>query len=190
MNRKFLEELLSVVEEDTTRKNIIDKIMDENGKTLEKQKIDIATLKNELKTKDGVIDNLNKKVEELNEIDVEKIKKEQFDLGKAEGSKEVETFKKNTALNKALENSKAKDISIIKKMLNDENISYKLENDNYVVEGLDKQIEEIKKSHDYLFNNDNADVKSGMKLGGTHSNRVPDAEPTDLRGALYEKYGK
>ena len=188
MNRKFLEELLNVIEDDTKRKEIVDTLMKKNGEQIESHKTEVATLKNDLKVKDGVIDNLNDKVKELGEIDVEAIKQEQFDLGKAEGSKEVETFKKTIALDKALSGSKAKDVKLLKKLIDDEKIKYEEKDGNYVVEGLDEQLKSIKSTHDYLFENDD-NKNNGFNLGGDHQPKAPENKVQDLASALKEKYG-
>ena len=62
MNRKFLEELLNVVEDDTKRKEIVDTLMAKNGELIESHKTEVATLKNDLKVKEGVVNNLNEKI--------------------------------------------------------------------------------------------------------------------------------
>ena len=187
MNRKFLEELLNVIEDDTKRKEIVDTLMAKNGELIESHKTEVATLKNDLKVKDGVVDNLNNKIKELEEVDVEAIKQEQFNLGKAEGSKEVETFKKSIALDKALASSKAKDIKLLEKLLDSEKLTYEEKDGNYVVGGLDEQLKSIKSTHDYLFEQENN--QNGFNLGGDHQNKAPENEAQDLAGALREKYG-
>lgn len=188
MNRKYLDELLNVIEDEAKRKEIVDALMDKNGDLLENHKTEMATLKNDLKVKDGVISNLNNKIKELGEVDVEAIKKEQFDLGKAEGSKEVETFKKSIALDKALANSKAKDIKLLEKLLDNEKITYEEKDGNYIVGGLDEQLKSIKNTHDYLFEQEN-NQQNGFNLGGEHQNKAPVNEAQDLASALREKYG-
>ena len=65
MNRKFLEELLNVIEDETKRKEIVDTLMTKNGELIESHKTEVATLKNDLKVKDGVVNNLNEKIKEL-----------------------------------------------------------------------------------------------------------------------------
>lgn len=188
MNRKFLEELLNVVEDDTKRKEIVDTLMAKNGELIESHKTEVATLKNDLKVKDGVVNNLNEKIKELEEVDVEAIKQEQFNLGKAEGSKEVETFKKSIALDKALASSKAKDIKLLEKLLDSEKLTYEEKDGNYVVGGLDEQLKSIKNTHDYLFETENKQ-QNGFNLGGDHQNKAPENESQDLASALREKYG-
>lgn len=188
MNRKFLENELSSIEDENVRKQIIDNIMSKNGEDIEKHKVEVATLKNEIKTKEGVIDNLNEKIKENDNIDIEQIKKEQFDLGKAEGNKEVETFKKNDALKKALGDFKAKDIDLLSKLLNSEKITYEEKDGKYEVGGLQDQINEIKKTHEYLFEPEK-DPSQRINAGAGHDDPSGD-KPTTLVGALREAYNK
>ena len=65
MNRSFLEELLKVIEDEASRKDMIDKIMNENGKSINasKTKIDELTEQLGLKTKES--DEANKLIGEL-----------------------------------------------------------------------------------------------------------------------------
>lgn len=145
MKRKFLEDLGLEAE-------VIQKIMDENGKDVTSLKAKLDDLTEQIAVKETTITEKNNKIAELEKVDVEAIKKEQFDLGKAEGSKEVEVFKKQNALEKALAKHKAKDTSILSKMLDMEKVKF---NDKYeIVEGLEEQINPLKESHNYLFSSD------------------------------------
>ena len=145
MKRKFLEDL-------GLEPEVIQKIMDENGKYDTKLKAKLDDLTEQIAVKETTIAEKNNKIAELEKVDVEAIKKEQFDLGKAEGSKEIEVFKKQNALDKALSQYKAKDTSILSKMLDMEKVKY---DDNFeIVEGLEEQVNTLKESHDYLFEND------------------------------------
>ena len=190
MNRKFLEELLNVIEDEAKKKEIVDTLMAKNGELIENHKTEVATLKNDLKVKDGVVNNLNEKIKELEEVDVEAIKQEQFNLGKAEGSKEVETFKKSIALKEALKSTKAKDIDLLSKMIDSEKISYEEKDGKFEITGLDDQITEIKKSHDYLFEVENAQEPTQRVNVGDGHTTTPTNQPSTLAGALHDKYGK
>ena len=176
MNRKFIEDLLTSIEDEGTKKDIVDKIINKYGEAVEKSKTEIATLKNDLKVKDGVIEDLNNKVKEANNIDVEAIKKEQFELGKEEGSKEVETFKKSVALKEAIDENK---------------IEYEEAEGNYKVKGLDDQVNGLKKSHDYLFEAEpqKEDTKQRIEVGEERYSE-PKTVKSDLLSALHEKYDK
>lgn len=191
MNRKFLDTELSCIEDESVKKQIIDNIMAKNGEDIEKHKVEVATLKNEIKTKEGVIDNLNEKIKENENIDIEQIKKEQFDLGKAEGSQEVETFKKSIALKEALKETKVKDADLLLKLLSNDKISYEEKDGKYEVSGLDEQISEIKKTHEYLFETEKSEEKPPQRInvGDAHTT-TPTNQPTTLVGALKEAYNK
>lgn len=146
MKRKFLEDL--GLETDT-----IEKIMAEAGKDVTSLKARVDDLTEQINVKDTTISEKNNKIAELEKVDVEAIKTAEYERGKTEGSKEIEVFKRQNALDKALLNYKAKDTSILSKMLDMEKVKY---NDKFeIVEGLEEQINSIKESHDYLFDNDN-----------------------------------
>lgn len=145
MKRKFLEDL--GIETDA-----IEKIMIDSGKDTTALKAKIDELTEQLNVKDTIISEKNNKIAELEKVDVEAIKKSEYERGKTEGSKEIEDFKKQNALDNALLNYKAKDASILSKMLDMEKVKY---NDKFeIVEGLEEQINSIKESHDYLFDSD------------------------------------
>ena len=146
MKRKFLEDL-------GLEADVVEKIMKQYGDDMKEKDTKIGTLENDISIKDGIIEARNNKIAELEKVDVEAIKKEQFDLGKAEGSKEIEVFKKQNALDKALSQYKAKDTGILSKMLDMDKVKF---NDKFeIVEGLEEQVNTLKESHDYLFDSDN-----------------------------------
>lgn len=144
MKRKFLEDL-------GLEEEVINKIMTENGKDVTSLKAKVDDLTEQINVKDITISEKNNKIAELEKVDVEAIKNAEYERGKTEGSKEIEVFKKQNALDKALSKYKAKDTSILSKMLDMEKVKY---NDKFeIVEGLEEQINSIKESHDYLFEN-------------------------------------
>lgn len=144
MKRKFLEDL-------GLEEEVINKIMTENGKDVTSLKAKVDDLTEQINVKDTTISEKNNKIAELEKVDVEAIKNAEYERGKTEGSKEIEVFKKQNALDKALSKYKAKDTSILSKMLDMEKVKY---NDKFeIVEGLEEQINSIKESHDYLFEN-------------------------------------
>lgn len=145
MKRKFLEDL-------GLEADVVEKIMIESGKDTTTLKAKVDELTEQINVKETTITEKNNKIAELEKVDVEAIKKEQFDLGKTEGSKEVEVFKKQNALDKALSQYKAKDTGILSKMLDMEKVKF---NDKFeIVEGLEEQVKTLKESHDYLFDSD------------------------------------
>lgn len=145
MKRKFLEDL-------GLEADVVEKIMIESGKDTTALKAKVDELTEQVNVKETTITEKNNKIAELEKVDVEAIKKEQFDLGKAEGSKEVEVFKKQNALDKALQGYKAKDSNILTKMLDMDKVKF---NDKFeIAEGLEEQVNTLKESHDYLFDSD------------------------------------
>ncbi len=136
--RKFLRGL--ELPEDT-----IDSIMARYGELVTKDKEDISSLRTQIAEQ-------NEKIKKAEGINIEEIKEQAKKEGLAEGLKEVEDLKKQNALNKALLKYKAKDSSILSKMLDMEKVKYN--NDFEIVEGLEEQISSLKESHDYLFEND------------------------------------
>lgn len=179
MKRSFLEGLFKDLEvEDSVKKTIIDNIMDENGNDVNAEKAKTETAENEVKVKEGVIESLNTKIKELGDIDIEQIKKEQFDLGKAEGSKEVEDFKKTNALKSSIKG--AKDFDLVYSKLDKDKIKYeKNDKGEYTVSGIDEQIKDVKEKYSFLFDEeDDGSGNTEINLGGNHK-KTP--ENDDLR---------
>ena len=161
----------------------INTIMAEYGKNFTELKEERDKLKDENKS-------LKSEVEESKKVDIEAIKKEQFDLGKEEGTKELETFKKSIALKDALKSTKAKDINLLSKLIDNEKINYEEKDGKFEITGLDDQITEIKKSHDYLFEVEKAQEPTQRVNVGDGHTTTPTNQPNTLVSALRDKYGK
>ena len=161
----------------------INTIMAEYGKNFTELKEERDKLKDENKS-------LKSEIEESKKVDIEAIKKEQFDLGKEEGTKELETFKKSIALKDALKSTKAKDINLLSKLIDNEKINYEEKDGRFEITGLDDQITEIKKSHDYLFEVEKAQEPTQRVNVGDGHTTTPTNQPSTLAGALHDKYGK
>ncbi len=171
MKRSFLENLFKDLDaEDSVKKSIIDSIMTENGNDVNTEKTKLESVKNDLKVKEGLIEELNTKIKEAGSVDIEQIKKEQFDLGKAEGSKEVEEFKKTNALKSSIKG--AKDFDLVYSKLDKDKIKYeKNDKGEYTVSGIDEQIKDVKEKYSFLFEeDDNGAQNTDINLGGEHSN--------------------
>lgn len=172
MKRSFLENQFKDLElDENTKKRIIDTILDENMNDIGVEKTKTETVKNDLKVKEGLIEELNAKIKEASSVDIEKIKQDSFNEGKAEGSKEFEDFKKTSALKEALSGFKAKDVDLLRKMLDNEKIQYEEQDGNYTVKGLDDQVKSIKESHSYLFEDEATQTKT-VDLGGSHNGKT------------------
>ena len=161
----------------------INTIMAEYGKNFTELKEERDKLKDENKS-------LKSEVEESKKVDIEAIKKEQFDLGKEEGTKELETFKKSIALKDALKSTKAKDINLLSKLIDNEKINYEEKDGKFEITGLDDQITEIKKSHDYLFEVEKSQEPTQRVNVGDGHTTTPTNQPSTLAGALHDKYVK
>lgn len=161
----------------------INTIMAEYGKNFTELKEERDKLKDENKS-------LKSEIEESKKVDIEAIKKEQFDLGKEEGTKELETFKKSIALKDALKSTKAKDINLLSKLIDNEKINYEEKDGRFEITGLDDQITEIKKSHDYLFEVEKAQEPTQRVNVGDGHTTTPTNQPNTLVSALRDKYGK
>lgn len=172
MKRKFLEDL-------GLEEEVINKIMTENGKDVTSLKAKVDDLTEQINVKDTTISEKNNKIAELEKVDVEAIKTAEYERGKNEGSKEIEVFKKQNALDKALSKYKAKDTGILSKMLDMEKVKY---NDKFeIVEGLEDQINSIKESHDYLFDSDNPLP--------TFTGNIKQPEKTQITKEVFNKMG-
>ena len=183
MKRKFLEDL-------GLEDEIVGKIMAENGKDVTELKAKIDSLNEQIGVKETTIKQKSDKITELEKIDIEAIKKEQFDLGKAEGSKEIEDFKRQNAIDKIYNEEfevdgkkyKVKDKKGLQGYLNNEKIKY--ENDQ--VSGLVEQFSEIVKTSPYLFETDTknpqfADVAQGTSQDKDNENALRQAMGLELK---------
>lgn len=164
MKRNFLEDL--GLEED-----VIVKIMAENGKDIKSLKTENANLKEDISVKEGIIKTKNTKIAELEKVDVEAIKKEQFELGRMEGSKEIEEFKRQNAIDKEYSKEfeidgkkyKVKDRKGLQGYIDNEKIKY----ENNEVSGLVEQFPEIVKTSPYLFETDTKNPQFADTTQGT-----------------------
>lgn len=168
MKRKFLEDL-------GLEEEVINKIMAENGKDITDLKAKVDDLNEQLNVKDTTIKQKNDKISELEKVDIEALKKEQFDLGKAEGSKEIEVFKKQNAMEKVYAQEfevdgkkyKVKDRKALQGYLDNDKIKY--ENDQ--ISGLVEQFSEIVKTSPYLFDTDTKNPQFADTTQGTNPNK-------------------
>lgn len=166
MKRSFLENLFKDLEaEDSVKKNIIDSIMTENGNDVNTEKNKTLAAQNDLKVKEGLIEELNKKIKENDSVDIEEIKRVARQEGFDEGSKEVEEFKKTNALKSSIKG--AKDFDLVYSKLDKGKIEYeKDDKGEYTVKGVNEQLDTLKEQYSYLFEDEAGD--SEINLGGEH----------------------
>ena len=184
MKRSFLENLFKDLEmEDNVKKNIIDNIMTENGNDINAEKTKTLTAENDLKVQKGLVEELNKKIKENDSVDIEEIKRVAKEEGFAEGSKEVEEFKKTNALKSSIKG--AKDFDLVCSKLDKEKIKYeKNDKGEYTVSGIDEQIKDIKEKYSFLFEEDENNSNSGINLGGDHKEKTDDNDLQEFEEAM------
>ena len=187
MNRRKVENLLTSVEDEAVKKSIVDGVMDLYGDSVEAKDTKIATLENDIKVKESLIDDLNTKIKEADKVDIEAIKKEQYDLGKADGSKEVETFKQDEALKEAIGSYKARDVSVVSKLIEREKLRFEPKDDTYEIKGLEEQMKDLKENKSFLFDEEQR-KQEDISFGDEHNSQVKDNESTSILGALKETY--
>lgn len=178
MTRSFLENL--GLEEDA-----VNKIIAENGKDITSLKVKLDDLNEQLNVKEETLKQKNQKISELEKIDIEEIKKQAKEEGRQEGSKEIESFKKQNAIDKIYSQEfevdgkkyRVKDKKGLQGYLDNDKIKY--ENDQ--VSGLVEQFSEIVKTSPYLFETDSKNPQFADSTPGTDLNRD---DENNLRAAM------
>lgn len=177
MKRSFLEELFKDLEmDDDAKKGLIKSILDENGNDINNEKAKTEGVKNDLKVKSALIDDLNAKIKENGEIDIEEIKRVAKEEGRIEGSKEFEEFKKTNALKSSIKG--AKDFDLVYSKLDKDKIKYeKDDKGEYTVSGIDEQIKDVKEKYSFLFEEENDENENTeINLGGEHKGGSQETE--------------
>lgn len=186
MKREFLEELLKSIEDETSRKDMIDKIMNENGKTINtnKSKIDELTEQLGLKTKES--EEANKLIAELKKSNQgnEELQKSisTYEAENAKLKAELEQMKLENAIKVELLNAKAKgddlDYLMFKIKQNNEELSLA---ENGEIKGFD--LEQIKTAYPSNFE---VETKKVVDV-----NNLPKIETSDntITKEQFEKMG-
>lgn len=187
MERSFLEGL----ELNGTKltKDLIDQIMAENGKDIQREKGVATSLQTQLDTANNTIKDLQDAAKKFEGTDPEKLKNDLAELQKKYDA-DIAAAKLDSALDMALMQAKARDLKAARALLNLGEI--KLDGDKLL--GFDGQMETLKKDKSWLFEADEppADPKPAdpptppgptVKTGGNHGDPGK-AEPLSLAGAL------
>lgn len=188
MKRKEIEDLIKGlgVSDEAEIKKAVDEVMKKNGEDITPLKTQIETLKEDIEVQKGVVETKNTKIKELEEIDLEEIKKSEYERGKTEGSKEVEKMKFDSAFEEALKGYKVKDKASIIGHLDMQKITAEKDENGKItkITGLEEQIKPLQESKDYLFNSDKQDpvFSTGIK-----TNTSTDKSES-LLSALQEKF--
>lgn len=188
MKRKEIEDLIknAGVTDETEIKKAVDEIMKKNGEDVTPLKTQIENLKEDIEVQKGVVETKNTKIKELEEVDLEKIKKDEYERGKKEGSAEVEKMKFDNAFEEALKGYKVKDKASIIGHLDMEKIQAEKDENGKItkITGLEEQIKPLQENKEYLFNSDNPDPVF-TKRTQTNGNS---GESENLLSALKERF--
>ncbi len=195
MKRKIIEEQIKSlgVTDEAEIKKVVDKIMEENGNDITPLKTQIETLKEDIEVNKGVIEQKNTKIKELEEVDIDALKTAEYERGKAEGSKEVEEMKFDTALETALKGFKVKDKASIMGHLDIKKIGREVDKDtgDIKITGLEEQIKPIQENEklSYLFESeeDNSNLPN-FSAKQNNNNQTGNTSNETLLGALKEKF--
>lgn len=185
MNRDFLKEL-------GLESDAIDKIMKENGKDIEKAKGDsdksssrikeleaeVESLKGNISERDKQLETLKKDAEGNDELKkkIEELTTENENAAKKHAA-EMEAVKKGHAIERALSDASAKDVAIVRKLIDEAKVS--MDNGNLI--GLEDQIKELKESDatKSLFSSGQPKIKGAEP--GHSSDKDPEPEMTELQ---------
>ena len=160
MKREYLKSL-------ELSEEIIDKIMDENGK-------DVEAIKNKYADYDNIkvqLKEANKQIENFKSMDIDKIKqaaddwKSKFDESEQEHKKQIEKFIKETAIKTAIAD-KAQDIEIVAKLFDMDKITV---DEDGKVSGVDEQLTAMQESKKFLFKTNEVQVDYTPRSGKTKS---------------------
>ena len=156
MKREYLKSL-------ELSEEIIDKIMDENGKDVEAVKnkyVDYDNIKVQLKE-------ANKQIENFKNMDIDKIKqaaddwKSKFDESEQEHQRQLEELIKETAIKTAIAD-KAQDIDIVAKLFDMDKITV---DEDGKVSGVDEQLTAMQESKKFLFKTNEVQVDYTPRSG-------------------------
>lgn len=194
MKRKIIEDQIRAlgVTDEAEIKKAVDAIMDENGKDITPLKTQIANLQEDIEVQKGVVETKNTKIKELEGIDIEAIKKQAREEGFAEGSKEVEEMKFDTALETALKGFKVKDKASIMGHLNMKKIGREVDKETGEIKitGLEEQITPIKENEklSYLFDREEGEKPLPNFSVQQTNNQNSNSNNGTLLDALKEKF--
>lgn len=176
MERKFLEDL-------GIEKEVIDKVMEEHGKTVQEEQDKTKSKAAELSATKKTLEELQGKVKEFEGKDPKEMEKALTDLQKQHEG-ELSKLKLNSALELALAKSKAKRPEAVQALLKMDKI--KLDGDTLA--GFDDQIKALKESDAYLFEDDDT-ITGRRDSGGEHGDTPDPDKDAKLVAALREGAG-
>ncbi|WP_416044646.1 phage scaffolding protein [Clostridium tyrobutyricum] len=147
----------------------------------------IKDYKKQLKDRDKQLEDLKEKAKGNEELtaEIERLKDENKNVAKDYEAK-IEKLNFDTRLDKALTGAKAKSSKTVKALLNLENL--KLDGEDII--GLKEQLEALKESDGYLFDENNTETNSNAGAGGTGNIGNPGSSATDKVMNIGERLAK
>jgi uncharacterized protein YlzI (FlbEa/FlbD family) len=147
----------------------------------------IKDYKKQLKDRDKQLEDLKEKAKGNEELtaEIERLKDENKNVAKDYEAK-IEKLNFDTRLDKALTGAKAKNPKTVKALLNLENL--KLDGEDII--GLKEQIETLKESDGYLFDENSTETNSNAGAGGTGNIDNPGSSATDKVMNIGERLAK
>lgn len=147
----------------------------------------IKDYKKQLKDRDKQLEDLKEKAKGNEELtaEIEKLKEENKNAAKDYEAK-IEKLNFDTKLDKALTGAKAKNPKTVKALLNLENL--KLDGEDII--GLKEQLEALKESDGYLFDENNTETNTNAGAGGTGNIGNPGSSATDKVMNIGERLAK
>lgn len=171
MERKFLKEKLGLADD------IVDQVLAENGKDLDKVEAKLNTANDQITSLQGQLDDRDGQLKDLKKSagDNEDLKQQIADLQKAnEDTKknlesQLQQTKVDSAINLALSGAKARDAKAVMPFINRDTLKL---NEDGSVAGLKEQIDAVKKDKGFLFESDES------KPDGKHINVFQQGNPS------------
>lgn len=145
MKREFLEGL-------GLEKEVIDKIMEENGKDINAEKAKATAKDDEIKTLKEQVETANKEIKSYKDMNIEEIQKsvETWKTTAKEHEKAYQKLKNDTALKDAVRGYDTVDEDVLMKLIDRESLKFSEDG----ISGLKEQIEGLKEAKPYLFKSD------------------------------------
>ncbi|AND84264.1 phage scaffold protein [Clostridium tyrobutyricum] len=147
----------------------------------------IKDYKKQLKDRDKQLEDLKEKAKGNEELtaEIERLKDENKNVAKDYEAK-IEKLNFDTRLDKALTGAKAKNPKTVKALLNLENL--KLDGEDII--GLKEQLEALKESDGYLFDENSTETNTNAGAGGTGNISNPGSSATDKVMNIGERLAK
>ena len=175
MKREFLEGL-------GLEKDVIDKIMEENGKDINAEKAKTTAKDDEIKTLKEQVDTANKQIKSYKDMDIDEIKQsvETWKTTAKEHEKAYQKLKNDTALKDAVRAYDTVDEDVLMKLLDRDSLKFSEDG----ISGLKEQVEGLKEAKPYLFKE-----KSGLGDFESHDPENSSGESNEMLAQIDSIFG-